>query len=113
MMRPLLELGRFHSDWDANEKDAEHGNGSVALPVFGPAIWASSHAPHLRPEIFAVAVIHSSHAFSSPFPLFSLSDPSLECPLIYFFDWFSVLGFIALNCFHSHCIRFDNPFVVF
>lgn len=82
MMRPLLELGRFHSDWDANEKDAEHGNGSVALPVFGPAIWASSHAPHLRPEIFAMAVIHSSHAFSSPFLLplsLSVVDVAAAC----------------------------------
>lgn len=71
-----LELGRFHGDWNANEKDADHGNGSVALPVFGPAIWTSRHAPHLRPEISAMAmipVVRSPHAFSSPFPLFSRS----------------------------------------
>lgn len=65
LMRPLLELGGFHGDRDTNEENAEHSNRSIATPVLGPAIWATRHAPHLRPEILCSmpSMFSSSHLF--------------------------------------------------
>uniref|UniRef100_M8BRL5 Uncharacterized protein n=1 Tax=Aegilops tauschii TaxID=37682 RepID=M8BRL5_AEGTA len=48
-----LELGGFHGDGDADEEDADHGDGGVAAPVDGPAIGPARHAPHLLPEVAA------------------------------------------------------------
>eukprot|EP00268_Persea_americana_P027428 TRINITY_DN2680_c0_g1_i2.p1 TRINITY_DN2680_c0_g1~~TRINITY_DN2680_c0_g1_i2.p1 ORF type:complete len:124 (-),score=19.01 TRINITY_DN2680_c0_g1_i2:423-794(-) len=65
MVRALLELYGNHGDGDAGEEDAEHGDGSVALPVLRPAVGASSHAPYLCPEISlccAVLMMISSHS---------------------------------------------------
>ncbi|KAM1019288.1 hypothetical protein ACFX2I_040684 [Malus domestica] len=64
-----LELGRFHGDRNADKEDAGHGNGGVALPVLGPTVWPTTHAPHLGPEVTAVGpisvcVLTSSHARS-------------------------------------------------
>ncbi|CAL1385119.1 unnamed protein product [Linum trigynum] len=46
-----LKLRRFHGDGNADEEDADHGDGSVAAPVLWAAIRATGHAPHLPPEI--------------------------------------------------------------
>lgn len=49
--RVYLELGRLHGDWDADEEDAEHGDGGVAAPMDGAAVWPARHAPHLLAEV--------------------------------------------------------------
>jgi hypothetical protein len=54
-MVSYLELGGFHGDGDADEEDAEHGDGRVAAPVHGPAVGPARHAPHLLPEVAASA----------------------------------------------------------
>lgn len=46
-----LELGGLHGDGDANEEDAEHGDGGVPFPVLGAAVGPARHAPHLGPEV--------------------------------------------------------------
>jgi hypothetical protein len=46
-----LELGGLHRDGDADEEDADHGDGGVEAPVLGPAVWAARHAPHLGPKV--------------------------------------------------------------
>lgn len=46
-----LELGRLHGDGDADEEDAEHGDGGVAAPVNGAAVGPARHAPHLLAEV--------------------------------------------------------------
>jgi hypothetical protein len=59
-----LELGGFHGDGDADEEDAEHGDGGVAAPVHGPAVGPARHAPHLLPEVApssAVAAMVAAH----------------------------------------------------
>lgn len=65
-----LKLGGFHGDWNANEDDAGHGDGSVALPVLWPAVRATGHGPDLLPEVAAVVSssghgLHSSSAAES------------------------------------------------
>lgn len=59
-----LELGGFHGDWNANEDDAGHGDGSVAFPVPGPAVRATGHGPDLLPEVAAV-ISSSGHGLHS------------------------------------------------
>ena len=56
VMWALLELGGLHGDGDADEEDAEHGDGGVAAPVYGPAVGPARHAPHLLPEVASPAV---------------------------------------------------------
>ncbi|RRT82686.1 hypothetical protein B296_00019492 [Ensete ventricosum] len=53
-----LELRGLHGDGDADEEDAEHGDGGVALPVLGPAIGPARHAPHLVPKVLHPAMVH-------------------------------------------------------
>ena len=68
VMWSLLEFSGFHSDGDADEDNAEHGNGGVALPVLGTAVRATAHTPDLVPEIavsvsMAVIAAATSHFF--------------------------------------------------
>lgn len=48
-----LELRGLHGDGDADEEDAEHGDGRVAAPVDGAAVGPARHAPHLLAEVAA------------------------------------------------------------
>jgi hypothetical protein len=48
-----LELCGLHSDGDADEEDAEHGDGGVTAPVDGAAVGAARHAPYLLAEVAA------------------------------------------------------------
>lgn len=52
-----LELGGLHGDGDADEEDAEHGDGGVAAPVHGPAVGPARHAPYLLPEVAASVAV--------------------------------------------------------
>lgn len=69
-----LEFSRFHGDGDADEEDAGHGDGSVALPVLGPAVGPTGHGPHLGPEITCISVMavvsSSAHVWLSLSSLF-------------------------------------------
>ena len=63
-----LEFSGFHSDGDADEDNAEHGNGGVALPVLWATVRATAHTPDLVPEIavsvsMAVIAAATSHFF--------------------------------------------------
>ena len=61
-----LELGGFHGDGDADEENASHGDGGVALPVLGAAVGPTAHAPHLAPEVPSMlASSSSSHSRST------------------------------------------------
>ena len=63
MQRTDLKLGGFHGDGDTNKEEAEHCNGSIALPVLGPTVRATAHTPNLVPEIamnLSMAMISSS-----------------------------------------------------
>lgn len=57
MMWALLELGGLHGDGDADEEDAEHGDGGVPAPVHGPAVGPARHAPYLLPEVAASVAV--------------------------------------------------------
>lgn len=46
-----LELGGLHGDGYADEEDAGHGDGGIAAPVLGTAVWAARHAPNLGPKV--------------------------------------------------------------
>lgn len=48
-----LELGGLHGDGDADEEDAEHGDGGVTAPVDGAAVGPARHAPYLLAEVAA------------------------------------------------------------
>jgi len=48
-----LELGGLHGDGDADEEDAEHGDGGVTAPVDGAAVGTARHAPYLLAEVAA------------------------------------------------------------
>lgn len=70
-METDLELGRLHGDRNADEEDSEHGERRVALPVLGPTVGPTAHAPHLGPEVssvgpmpISVRMFTSSHARS-------------------------------------------------
>lgn len=52
-----LEASGEFEDGDADEENAEHGNGGVALPVLGATVRATCHTPYLVPDIAAVPVI--------------------------------------------------------
>jgi hypothetical protein len=76
-----LELGRFHSDRDANEDNADQSDGGVALPVHGATVGPTSHTPNLGPEIpgsMAVAGVSMSMASSSHLSLSVSIDRSKE-----------------------------------
>lgn len=72
-----LELDRNHGDRDTEDEDAGHGNGSVALPVLGPAVRPTRHAPDFGPKVTSSTVAMGSInvvVISSPAHFRSLSS---------------------------------------